>query len=81
MSLHDRIAEFSLGKQDSALFLEAAKWIGNEGAHTRGLELDDLLDAFDFIETALHKSYEPGDDVAEKAQKVVAGRRPLSQQP
>jgi len=36
--------------------VEAAKWIGNEGAH-QAVDRDDVLDAFEMLETVIEDIY------------------------
>lgn len=55
-SLHERIRAFGdkKGNEELGKSLLALKWIGNEASHDEGLTHDDVLDALEILEEALH---------------------------
>ncbi|WP_253783625.1 DUF4145 domain-containing protein [Nocardia amikacinitolerans] len=56
-SLHDRLEDFEASHSDAAELLEAAKWVGNEGAHPGELKASDFIDSAELVEVALGLLY------------------------
>jgi hypothetical protein len=57
MNLHNRIVEFEKSKPDAAKKLFAIKWLGNEGSHTDKITKNDVLDAYEILESVLDELY------------------------
>jgi len=78
-SLHKRIKNIS---DDSAIlksFLEAAKWIGNEGSHGDNVTYDDVSDAYEFIAHCLSQIFNTSErDLKAIADSINESRRPYS---
>lgn len=70
INLHDRILDFKSQNAEAADLLLAVKWLGNTGSHAdvTGLTREDLLDAMELLERALHLIY---DDTAKRLTKLA----------
>lgn len=58
LSLHDRIIEYGHTNSDLSENILAIKWIGNSASHTRGLNIDDIFDAYDLLSHVLTEIYD-----------------------
>lgn len=76
-SLDDRLDEFARSKEDLALFLRAAKWVGNEGTHVAStVKAIDVLDMVEYVEIALSALYAPDRAAAvARAGRILAAKR------
>lgn len=57
LTTHERIKMFSSTNSKAASYLEAAKWIGNDGSHETGLTKSDVLDGLQLVHEALKQVY------------------------
>jgi Domain of unknown function (DUF4145) len=57
ISLHQRIQLYAAKDKDVAERLFAIKWLGNAGSHAGELTKDDVLDAYEILETVLDDLY------------------------
>lgn len=57
ISLHNRIKIYEAKNKDIAERLFAIKWLGNAGSHSGELSKDDVLDAYEILETVLDDLY------------------------
>jgi hypothetical protein len=57
ISAHSRIEQFQRNDPENGDALLAVKWLGNSSSHPGGLSRDDVLDAFDIIESVLENRY------------------------
>ena len=53
INLHDRIVEFEKKDPGIAKKLLAIKWLGNEGSHANTMTKNDVLDAYEILESVL----------------------------
>ena len=53
LNTHERIEIFGQTEPSAALALEAVKWIGNEGSHSGGVSIQDVLDGAEVLAYAL----------------------------
>ena len=58
LSLHQRIIEYGHKNSDLSKNILAIKWIGNSASHTRGLDIDDIFDAYDLLSHVLTEIYD-----------------------
>jgi hypothetical protein len=58
LSLHQRIIEYDHKNSDLSKNILAIKWIGNSASHTRGLDIDDIFDAYDLLSHVLTEIYD-----------------------
>lgn len=60
IDLHNRIIDFRSRNPDAADLLLAVKWLGNTGSHAdvSGLDREDVIDAMELLEQALHLIYD-----------------------
>lgn len=74
--LHNRIETFGKIRPDTHDFLEAAKWVGNEGSHKGEMTHRRVLDILEMIEHALDVLY-PKDlsELRKKAQAINKASR------
>ena len=60
LNLHERIEKYGESRTDKVCDnLTALKWIGNSGSHDDKLSVDDILNAFEILESALSDVYCP----------------------
>lgn len=57
LSLHERIQEFEAKDRSLAENLMAVKWLGNAGAHSSPVHVDDLLDGYEILEHVLSEIF------------------------
>lgn len=57
ITLHDRIRSYAAKDNDVAERLFAIKWLGNAGSHVGELMKDDVLDAYEILETVIDDLY------------------------
>lgn len=57
MSLHSRIALYEQQNKAIATRLFAIKWLGNAGSHPGEITKDDVLDAYEILESILDQLY------------------------
>jgi len=57
INLHDRIVLFQSREPESAKKLFAIKWLGNEGSHADTITKNDVLDAYEILESILDDLY------------------------
>lgn len=57
LRLHDRIELFEEKYEGLGKLMEAVKWLGNEGSHQGDLKTNDILNAFEILETVLEDLY------------------------
>jgi hypothetical protein len=57
VNLHERIVEFEKNKPDIAKKLFAIKWLGNEGSHTDKITKNDVLYAYEILESVIDELY------------------------
>ncbi len=76
-SLDNRLDEFAESEPDLALFLRAAKWVGNEGTHVAStVTAKDVLDMVEYVEIALSALYAPDHAAAvARAGRILAAKR------
>jgi hypothetical protein len=75
--LGKRIKTFMHKHPDLGKFLEAVKWIGNEGSHIGKLSKQDLLDGFDLLQYVLYELYEKKsffNHLDQKADVIIANK-------
>jgi len=75
IKLHKRIELYRIKNTEIADYLLAIKWIGNEGSHTKSLDRNDLLDAYQLLETSLNKLYDDKESNLKKISKEINKRR------
>jgi hypothetical protein len=77
LNLHHRIEIFEKTRPEVSERLKAIKWLGNVGSHAGGKELthDDLLDAFEILETVLIDLYSPVRAAIERKAKLINSRK------
>ena len=56
--LHTRINAFRKENADVAEYLEAVKWIGNDGSHETGLTVYDVLNGIEMLQHAIDNLYD-----------------------
>ena len=79
IALHNRIIDFKSQNADAADLLLAVKWLGNTGSHAdvSGLTREDVLDAMELLERALHLVYDDtGKRLAKLAQSINRRKGP-----
>lgn len=54
LTLHARIEKLSAYDPDASELLLAVKWLGNAGIHTGAISVDEVFDALEILEKALH---------------------------
>jgi hypothetical protein len=54
---HSRINVYRKKNPEAADYLEAAKWMGNDGSHETGLTVDNVLDGLEALQYALDRIY------------------------
>lgn len=76
-SLDDRLDEFAKSEAELALFLRAAKWVGNEGTHVAStVTATDVLDMVEYVEIALSALYASDHAAAHaRAGRILAAKR------
>ena len=78
ISLHQRIKLYEAKDKDIAERLFAIKWLGNVGSHAGELTKDDVLDAYEILETVLDDLYiGHGKSVKKKVALVNKRKGPL----
>jgi hypothetical protein len=76
INLHERIQKYEIKNKDIAKRLLAIKWLGNAGSHLLGdLSKDDVLDAYEILETVLDDLYIDHKKSIEKKVSLVNKRR------
>ena len=79
VTLHNRIGILRKTHSEVADRLEAVKWIGNVGSHSKGITRDDLFDSFDLIEDVLQEHFEKrGDRIRAISTAIIKRRKPRS---
>lgn len=79
VALHNRIGILRRTQPEIADRLEAVKWIGNVGSHSKGITKDDLFDSFDLIEDVLQEHFEKrGDRIRAISTSIIKRRGPRS---
>jgi hypothetical protein len=79
VTLHHRIGILRKTYAEIADRLEAVKWIGNVGSHSKGITRDDLFDGFDLVEDVLQEHFERrGDRIRAISTSIIKRRRPRS---
>lgn len=70
INLHARILDFRQQNPEAADLLLAVKWLGNTGSHSdvSGLTREDVLDAMELLERALHLVY---DDTSKRLTRLA----------
>jgi hypothetical protein len=78
IALHDRIIGFRSSNSDTANSLLAMKWLGNEGSHTDKITKNDVLDAYEILESVLDDLYVGyRKSLDKKVLKINKSRKPL----
>lgn len=78
ISLHQRIKLYEAKDKDVAERLFAIKWLGNAGSHAGELTKDDVLDAYEILETVLDDLYiGHGKLIKKKVSLLNKRKRPL----
>lgn len=78
ISLHDRIVAFQTTRPEIAKKLFAIKWLGNEGSHTEDMTKNDVLDAYEILESVLDDLYVGyRKSVEKKIEKIIKIKKPL----
>lgn len=80
MDLHRRIDLLRPAQPSVADHLEAVKWIGNEGTHSRGLTTKDLLDGAEILEQAIALLYDRSAEEVAKRAKAIVRKKGLGRQ-
>ena len=57
INLHNRIVDYEKTNSEIAKRLLAIKWLGNMGSHSSELTKDDVLDAYEILDTVLDDLY------------------------
>ena len=58
ISLHERISLLPPAYDDLKDLFFAIKWLGNAGSHSHNITIDDVMDAYDILETSLNEIFE-----------------------
>lgn len=80
-TLHHRIQNYQKKTRNKRIanLLFAIKIIGNEGSHIGNVALDDVLDAYEFLESLLDFVYYKREkNIHQKASEIVLKNKPLS---
>lgn len=80
-TLHHRIQNYQKKSRNKKItnFLLALKIIGNEGSHIGNVAVDDVLDAYEFLEFILDFTYDKKmKNIHQKASEIVLNNMPLS---
>ena len=78
VGLHQRITLYQSGQPDVTERLLAIKWLGNEGSHAGEITRDDVLDAYEILETVIDDLYVGyGKSVKKKVAVINKRKRPL----
>lgn len=78
ISLNYRIVAFQKNKPDVARKLLAVKWIGNEGSHIGNISKNDVLDAYEILESILDDLYVGYKKLVDrKIEKIIKSKKPL----
>lgn len=81
-SAHARIERLGESRSDVATVLEAVKWIGNDGSHTAGSPLKDVLEGVLLFEHALELVYDDrAEELTKRAEEINSSRRPTKPAP
>jgi len=75
ISVHQRIRLYETKDKDIAERLFAIKWLGNAGSHSGELYKDDVLDAYEILETVLDSLYVGHDKSIKKKVSLVNKRK------
>lgn len=77
IALHDRIEKFRRRDPESADYLLAIKWLGNEGSHAslNALGGEDLLNGFELFEHVVERTYVRRDKHLKKIAKKISARK------
>jgi Domain of unknown function (DUF4145) len=84
LSLHARIDKYKQASPEAAPTLFALKWLGNDGSHAspEGVDINNLLDAFELFEHAIETIYVKRTDKLKRlASSINKKRGPLHRKP
>jgi len=74
---HERINLFRKKNAKAAEYLEAVKWIGNDGSHETGLTVNDILDDLELLSYALTIIYPNRDNRIEALAKKINSNKTI----
>lgn len=78
-TLHDRITNYQKSNKRIGNLLLAIKIIGNEGSHIGVVEVQDIIDAYEFLERILdHVYHKTEKDLHLRASEIVSRNKPRS---
>jgi len=61
-----------------AIKLLALKWLGNKGSHTENMSKNDVLDAYEILDSVLDELYVGYQKLVDKkVEKIVKSKKPL----
>ncbi|SFN53673.1 DUF4145 domain-containing protein [Salegentibacter flavus] len=77
-SLHSRLEEFGRERPELSDFLIATKWVGNAGSHIEGVDINKLLDGYEFLQHCINEIYDKVERESElraKAKEIINSQR------
>ncbi len=77
ISMHARIQKLRSREPEVSDMLEAVKWIGNDGSHTGGLTINDVVDSLELLQHAVDKLYNKQPKMLVKLAKQINSRKSI----
>lgn len=75
INLHRRILLLPSSQNELKELFFAIKWLGNTGSHAADITMDDVMDAYDILEVALHEIFEKRTKTIKKLARLINRKR------